>query len=145
MAIQFNAAGGGLMGVLSVLKLIGQTALASPLTAIVAMAAQFVNLYENSEMFRDGLSRLWEIGSGVFGAFADILEGVFTVLGDIGSAILNLFPESVKTFILNGIQTIQRCPVCSGHRFWRFWHYDPRCRCTVCPRRTVRRSSSAGL
>lgn len=106
-ALQFNVAGGGLMGVLSVLKLIGQTALASPLTAIVAMAAQFVNLYENSEMFREGLSRLWEIGSGVFGAFADILEGVFTVLGDIGSAILNLFPGSVKTFILNGIQTIK--------------------------------------
>ena len=107
MAIQFNAAGGGLMGVLSVLKLIGQTALASPLTAIVAMAAQFANLYSNSEKFREGLSRVGEVMGGVFTVVGDVLGGIFTVLGDIGSAILNLFPESVKTFILNGIQTIK--------------------------------------
>ena len=106
-ALQFNVAGGGLMGVLSVLKLIGQTALASPLTAIVAMAAQFANLYSNSEKFREGLSRVGEVMGGVFTVVGDVLGGIFTVLGDIGSAILNLFPESVKTFILNGIQTIK--------------------------------------
>lgn len=106
-ALQFNVAGGGLMGVLSVLKLIGQTALASPLTAIVAMAAQFANLYSNSEKFREGLSRVGEVMGGVFTVVGDVLGGIFTVLGDIGSAILNLFPESVKTFILNGIQMIK--------------------------------------
>jgi hypothetical protein len=106
-AIQFNIAGGGLKGVLSVLKLIGQTALASPLVAIVAMAAQFANLYANSEKFREGLSRMGEIMGGVFTVVGDVLGGIFTVLGDIGKALLNLFPESVRTAILNGIETIR--------------------------------------
>lgn len=105
--LQFNIAGGGLAGILSVIKLIGSTILTSPIAAILIMAAQFVNLLSTSEKFQTGLSRIAEIMQGAFTVVGDILGGVVGVLGDIGLSLLNLFPDSVKNAILNGFNAIR--------------------------------------
>lgn len=106
IVIQFNAAGGGARGVLAVVKLLG-SALATPLTIIILMVAQFVNLWNNSEKFRTGIQRLGEIIQGVFKAAGDILDGILTVFKDIGLAILDLLPDPVKNAIISALETIK--------------------------------------
>ena len=106
ISTQFHVAGGGAAGLLSVVKLIGETLLSSPAAAIAIIAAQFVNLYTGSEAFRKGLERIGDIFFGAFSVAKDILFGVLSVLGDIGSAILGILPESVRATILNGLETI---------------------------------------
>lgn len=69
--------------------------------AITVMVARFADLYANSELFRTGLERIGEIFGGVWTGFKDILGGIWTVLSDIGTAFLNLLPESWRTAILN--------------------------------------------
>ena len=106
IAIQFNAAGGGAAGLLSVVKLIGQTLLSSPLTAVVLIAAQFANLYMNSEKFRKGLERTGEVFSSAFSIGREVLDAIFSMLGDIGMAILNILPDPVRDTILSGLEAI---------------------------------------
>ena len=106
IVIQFNAAGGGAAGLLSVIKLIAG-ALATPATVIALIAAQLVNLWTGSEKFRKGIERIGEVIQGVFTVVGDVLGGIFTVLGDIAEGFINLLPDPVKDLIVGAIETIK--------------------------------------
>lgn len=106
IVIQFNAAGGGAAGLLSVIKLIAG-ALATPATVIALIAAQLVNLWTGSEKFRKGIERIGEVIQGVFTIVGDVLEGIFTVLSDIAQGFINLLPDPVKNLIVGAIETIK--------------------------------------
>lgn len=73
---------------------------------IATIIARFVDLYNNSELFRTGLERIGDIFRGIFNIGKDILFGIAGVLKDIGLAVLDLFPDSVKETILSGIEWI---------------------------------------
>lgn len=105
IAIQFNAAGGGLRGLLAVIQLIAKS-LVTPTTTLSIMVARFADLYIGSEKFRAGLERIGEVLQSAFGIVSDILGGIFTIISDIGSSILNIFPEPVKQAIIGGLQQI---------------------------------------
>ena len=68
---------------------------------LATMATRFADLYAHSEKFRTGISRIGEIFGGLKTAAGDVLKGIGKVLKDIGTAILNMLPESWKTAILD--------------------------------------------
>ena len=55
---------------------------------VAIIVARFVDLYQNSELFRTGLQRVGEIAEGAF-------KVIGNVLSDIGTAIGKLIPESI--------------------------------------------------
>lgn len=81
---------GKVLELTKLLKFVGVAAV------IGILIARFKELYDNNTQFRVGLRRLGEVFSGVFGAAKDILEGLWTVITDIGKAILNLIPEEAR-------------------------------------------------
>lgn len=83
-------ASGKVLELTKLLKFVGVAAV------IGVLIARFKDLYDNNVQFRIGLRRLGEIFQGVFGAAKDILDGLWTVITDIGKAILNLIPEDAK-------------------------------------------------
>lgn len=74
---------------------------------IATIALRFADLYTNSEQFRIGVERVGEVLSGVFGFAKNLLLGVWGVLKDIGLAVLDMLPDSVKNFIIAALQEIQ--------------------------------------
>ena len=65
------------------------------------MVGRFADLYANSEKFRTGLERIGEIFGGLKTAAGDVLDGIGTVLKDIGTAALNMLPEKWRDAILD--------------------------------------------
>jgi len=74
---------------------------------IGTIALRFLDLYTNSEQFRVGVKRVGEALSGVFGFVKAILVDVWGVLKDIGLAVLDMLPDSVKNYILGALKEIQ--------------------------------------
>lgn len=67
---------------------------------LTTMIARFADLYKNSEKFRTGIERIGEIFGGLKTVAGDVLEGIGTVLSDIGTAVLNMLPEEWREAIL---------------------------------------------
>lgn len=87
-------------------KLAAALKFAGPIAAIAVMAARFVDLYISSEQFRVGLERVGEIINGVFTVIGDVLGGTLSIFKDIGLAALDVLPEDVKNSVLTGVEKI---------------------------------------
>lgn len=79
---------------------------AGVVAVIAVIVERFIDLYNNSELFRTGLERIGEIFTGAFNIGKDILLGIWGVLKDIGLAVLDLLPDSVKESIISGLDWI---------------------------------------
>lgn len=75
-------------------------------SVIAIIVGRFIDLYQNSELFRTGLERIGEIFTGVFNLGKDVLLGIWGTLKDIGMSVLNLLPEEAKVAVLDGLQAI---------------------------------------
>jgi len=89
--------GVGLMGILKALGVVAESGAINTfgvLLGIVAiMVTRFIDLYRNSELFRDGLKAVWEMGKW---AFEELIE----FGGKVASAIGSMLPESVKDWFV---------------------------------------------
>lgn len=72
--------------------------------AIGTIVLQFVNLYSNSEKFRQGLNNVWEIIKSIAKGFLDGVSGGLKEAAkyavDFGNQMLNLLPEDLRNSII---------------------------------------------
>ncbi|MEG0898504.1 MAG: hypothetical protein RSF40_02185 [Oscillospiraceae bacterium] len=84
----------------------GGIALAIIAGVVALIVMRFVDLYKNCEEFRVGVERIKDVSKIVFGAMKDILGGVIKVAKDVGRAMLNLLPDSIRISIQEKLKSI---------------------------------------